>query len=179
MVGVNFTDVFTAWVVADLGSGLVHWFEDRYGNPDWPWPWGEHVAKPNIEHHFDPFKLTRSGYFERNATTLIASLPAAAVAAMLGAWPVAAGFLWLSQANEIHSWAHQKCSRPIRLLQAVGLLASPEAHAEHHKRPFTRNYCTVTDWLNPILSAVGFWERLERVVCLLTGIRPRRERELF
>lgn len=169
--------ILIAWLIADLGSGLVHWFEDRYGNPAWPWPLGPLVVAPNIEHHTDQFKLTRSGYIERNATTLVAALPFAALACWFGRWEVAAGFLWLSQANELHSWSHQKCSRPIRILQEIGLLQSPRMHARHHRRPFDQAYCTCTDYLNPILEFVEFWPRLERVIRLLTGIRPRADRE--
>lgn len=166
-----------AWLIADLGSGLIHWWEDRYGNPAWPWPWGKHVVAPNIEHHREPFKLTKSGYFERNLTTLLAAAPLALAAAWFGRWPAVAGLLWLSQGNEIHSWAHQKCSKPIRVLQELGLLQSPRVHALHHERPFDSNYCACTDWLNPILEAADFWPRLERIVAIVTGIRPRPERE--
>jgi len=166
-----------AWLIADFGSGLVHWWEDRYGNPDWPWPLGEHVVRPNLEHHRDQFALTKSGYFERNCTTLVAALPAAGAALYLKCWAVAAGLIWLSQANEIHSWSHQRCSLPIRLLQELGLLQNPRSHAIHHQRPFDQNYCVCTDYLNPILAALDFWPRLERIITALTGIRPRRERE--
>lgn len=169
-------DVLIAWLIADLGSGLFHWFEDRYGDPDWPWPFGEHVARPNIEHHSDPFKITRSSYLARNATTLIPTVPAAAVAAWFGLWSVAAGLLWLSQANELHAWAHQKCSRPIRLLQRVGIVQSPRAHARHHARPFDRSYCVCTNYLNPILESVGFWPGLELLVAIVFRVRPRPER---
>lgn len=171
--------VLTAWFIADFGSGLVHWWEDRYGNPDWPWPWGEHVVKPNIEHHYDQLKITRSNYFARNCTTLIASAPFVVVAIYFKWWAVAVGFLWLSQANEIHTWSHQRCSLPIRLLQEAGLLLNPRSHAVHHKRPFDKNYCACTDYLNPILTAIEFWPRLERIIAMLTGIRPRRERAVF
>jgi hypothetical protein len=35
----------------------------------------------------------------------------------------------------------------------------------------------MSDWLNPLLSEVGFWRRLEQVVGL-AGVHPRREREV-
>lgn len=165
-----------AWLIADFGSGVVHWLEDRYGDPDWIWPIGEHVVRPNIEHHQRPSLLTRSRYLERNATSILAAAPFIIAAAWFECWAIACGLAWLSQGNEVHSWAHQKCSRPIRALQAVGILQSPRAHALHHRTPFDSNFCACTDWLNPILQAVGFWRRLERVVELTTGIKPRPER---
>lgn len=82
----------------------------------------------------------------------------------------------LSQANEIHCWSHQKCSRHIRGLQLLGILTSPEQHAVHHRRPFDTHYCTVSDFLNPSLAAIGFWRSLEVVIRWTTGIVPRPER---
>ncbi len=26
----------SAWLAADLATGAVHWWEDRYGDPAWP-----------------------------------------------------------------------------------------------------------------------------------------------
>jgi hypothetical protein len=165
-----------AWLIADFGSGLIHWWEDRYGDPEWPWPLGPLIVHPNIEHHQRPAKLCGSSYWARNATTLIPAAVAALLAWFLGFHAVAGGLLWLSQANEIHSWAHQKCSWPVRAIQETGLLQSPRVHAEHHRRPFDRNYCVVTDWLNPILEAADFWGRVERVIEIVAKIRPRPER---
>ena len=136
------------------------------------------MVRPNIEHHQKPFELTKSSYLERNLTTLVAAIPVAMIAAHFGCWSVVVGLLWLSQGNEIHSWAHQKCSKPVRVFQELGLLQSPRIHALHHQRPFDSNYCACTDYLNPILEAVDFWPRLERIIAIATGIRPRPEREL-
>lgn len=169
-------NVLIAWLIADLGSGLVHWWEDRYGNPEWPWPLGEHVVKPNIEHHEKPHIIVCSSYLSRNATTLVTAAPLAIIFFACGWYAVAVGFLWLSQANEIHAWSHQKCSRPIRILQAVGLLLSPKKHMSHHQQPFDKNYCVCTDYLNPILEGCEFWSRLETVIWLVAGISPNPRR---
>jgi hypothetical protein len=47
------------------------------------------------------------------------------------------------------------------------LVLSPEQHARHHRRPFDNNYCTLTNWLNPILDATRFWRLLERILALM------------
>ena len=39
-------------LLADFISGLFHWFEDRYGNPDWPVL--GHTIRQNQQHHFTP-----------------------------------------------------------------------------------------------------------------------------
>jgi ubiquitin-conjugating enzyme E2 variant len=172
---VTFIEILAAWLLADFLSGVFHWWEDRYGNPAWPII-GEHVIQPNIQHHTDQLAFVRKGYFERNWTTLLPAGMAACVAGLLGSPFLAVTFLMLGQANEIHAWAHQKCRRPIRGLQLLGVLQSPEQHADHHKRPFDRNYCTLTDWLNPVLSFVGFWDELEELGIDWFRIYPRVER---
>lgn len=168
--------VVAAWLAADLVTGVVHWWEDRYGDPTWPVV-GRLVVEPNIRHHVKPRAFLAGGYWDRNWTTI---LPAAIVAGAC----LAAGLRWCalvaafaSQANEIHGWAHQRCSRPIRGLQLLGVISSQEGHALHHRAPFATDFCVMTDWLNPILSGVGFWRVLEAVVGII-GIRPRAERAL-
>jgi len=44
--------VYILWVIfaillADLISGIFHWWEDRYGNPNWPII-GKYIVEPNI-----------------------------------------------------------------------------------------------------------------------------------
>jgi len=166
--------VVSAWLAADIATGAVHWWEDRYGDPTWPII-GAYVVEPNIRHHQEQRAFLAGGYWHRNWTTI---LPAAVAAAAL----LAAGSRWgalvaafSSQANEIHGWAHRRCSRPIRGLQLLGVLSSQEGHAQHHRSPFSTDFCVMTDWTNPILGAVGFWRVLEAIVGL-AGIHPRSER---
>lgn len=148
-----------AILLADFVSGLMHWWEDRYGNPDWPLL-GEWIVKPNMVHHADQMAFTRAGYWQRNWTTLA---PALVVAAVCWRWPVCwMAALILSQANEIHAWSHMRCSRPIRFLQKCGALQSPSHHAIHH-RDFGSRYCVITPWLNPMLD-LFFWRALERII---------------
>jgi ubiquitin-conjugating enzyme E2 variant len=172
----NAIHIIAAIFAAEVLSGAVHWWEDRYGNPDWPVV-GTHVIQPNIRHHTDQMAFTRGSYFDRNWTTLLPTLLIAAVAGALGYYWTALVFAIASQSNEIHCLSHQRCSRPIRGLQLLGILQSPEQHASHHTRPFDRNYCVMTDFTNPILQAVGFWQAIEFGVALF-GIRPRPEREV-
>lgn len=168
--------IATAWLAADFLSGLVHWLEDRYGDPAWP-VLGPHVIEPNIRHHTDQLAFTLVGYWQRNWTSIVPASIAAAVAYACGHVFAALVLAMLSQANEIHAWAHQRCCRPIRGLQLLGVLQSPEQHATHHRRPFDTYYCVMTDWLNPLLARIGFWPGLETLVRRVTGIKPRPERE--
>lgn len=169
--------LLSAWLTADFFSGVVHWWEDRYGDPAWP-VIGRFVIAPNIKHHEDQMAFTRPGYWQRNWTSIVPAFALAAVAYLLGDTFAAAVLLFLSQANEVHAWAHQRCSRPIRGLQMLGLLCSQEQHALHHRQPYSSHYCTLTDWVNPVLSRLEFWPLLESTVGCLTGVWPRIEREV-
>ena len=169
--------VLTAWLAADFFSGLFHWLEDRYGVEDWPII-GPIVVAPNVLHHSQPTAFLRQSFIGRNWTTIVPSVLLAALAWMAGLNWLALAFGFTAAANEVHAWAHQRCSRPIRALQLLGILQSQEQHAAHHRAPFDRNYCVVTDWLNPVLSAVGFWPAVESLVRALTGVAPRPERQV-
>lgn len=165
----------SAWLMADLLSGLVHWWEDRYGDPSWP-VLGPLVVEPNIRHHEDQKAFLAPSVWGRNWTAAAPAWTLAGILAACGMHWMAASLAALGLANEVHAWAHQRCSRPIRGLQLLGVLQSPEQHAEHHRRPFDRNYCTMTDWLNPVLSRVEFWAAIERVIGTVFGVFPRPER---
>lgn len=167
-------DILLALLAADFFSGLFHWWEDVYGNPKWPiiGPW---IVKPNIIHHQDPLLFTRSTFWMRNYQALI---PMWTIAVVI--W-LCSGPLWLigaaalaGLANEIHAWAHaphHKTWPVIVALQDMGVLLSPRQHSFHHHSPFAVNYCTVTNWLNPVLELCDFWRTLEWLL-RLAGIKP-------
>jgi ubiquitin-conjugating enzyme E2 variant len=167
--------ILSAWLAADLATGIVHWIEDRYGDPAWP-ILGQFVVQPNIRHHAEPRAFLQGDYWTRNWTTLLPTAAIAIAAMIAGQTWIAIVAAFASQANEIHGWAHQRCSRPIRGLQLLGVLSSPDGHAAHHSSPFSSDFCVMSDWLNPALSAIGFWRALESVVGL-AGIHPRPERK--
>lgn len=75
--------------------------------------------------------------------------------------------------------AHKKSNRFIRFFQSFGLFLSPEHHAIHHKQPYTQRYCVVTNYFNPILHAIHFWNALEWIVWALIGVKPNPEREIY
>ena len=81
-------------------------------------------------------------------------------------------------ANEIHAAAHSSPSSNgvlITRLQKIGIIQSHAHHAAHHRGLKNVNYCTVTNWLNPLLESVRFWRRLEVVIRILSRQRPRRD----
>lgn len=162
--------VVAAWLAADFLSGVFHWWEDRYGNESWPII-GPLVVSPNVLHHSQPTAFLAGNVITRNWTTVIPSLALAAAAHFVGLRWLSLVFAFTATANEVHAWAHQKCSRPIRAMQLLGILQSQEQHAVHHRKPFDQNYCVMTDFLNPVLSACGFWSAIEWTIGL-AGVRP-------
>ncbi|QDV26726.1 fatty acid desaturase CarF family protein [Aureliella helgolandensis] len=165
--------IVASYLAADLLAGFWHWLEDRYFEETWPIV-GKYIAKPNSLHHEQPTAFLFQSYWKRNWTTI---LPAA-VAFACSLWhPIALVFVFVSQANEIHAWAHNKgkVSPLIAAIQETGILQSPKHHAEHHRSPFAIRYCVMSDLLNPILDYFQFWRKLEGLLETATGIRPKPE----
>lgn len=163
-------------LVADLVSGLVHWWEDTYGLPTWPVV-GQLVIEPNIDHHLQPSAMaTMWSLWQSNWQSVAA---AAAVLAALGwagwlTWQVAAVIVLAGGANEVHAWAHgARRGWPVRLLQEMCLVQTPAHHAGHHRPPYDRRFCTLTNWVNPLVDRLAVWRTLEWLLAL-AGVLPAR-----
>lgn len=166
-------------ILADIISGLLHWAEDSYGKEEWPII-GKYVIAPNILHHREPLAFTKPGYIYRNRTTI-------AAAGVIGLIFWSLGLINLvtitalavgSQTNEIHKWAHMPPARLpkiVVILQKTGLLQTPRHHFGHHKLPSRKNYCIITNYVNPVLDRLGVFRGLEAMVRLVTGVRPRED----
>ncbi len=164
--------ILCSYLAADLLAGFWHWLEDRYFDVTWPII-GEYIAKPNTLHHEQPTAFLFQSYWSRNWTTI---LPAAVgLALSLIYWPaLSLVFVFVSQANEIHAWAHMKGKvHPwIATLQDTGLFQSPKHHGQHHRSPFDIRFCVMSDWLNPLLDQLMFWTALESILKVV-GIDPK------
>ena len=162
--------------LADFVSGVFHWFEDRYGNPKWPIV--GHTIRANQKHHFEPRAFLKGSILSRNREVFIIG-----VLFLIGFW--AAGWLNLFTgsavffgmfANEFHRAAHRspkENGRLITLAQRTGLMQSFKHHAAHHRRGKDTHYCVMTNYLNPILEAVGFFPTLEKAIKWVSGSVPR------
>lgn len=160
-------------VAVDFVSGVLHWLEDAYGRKTWPIV-GKLIIEPNIKHHFEPRYFTKSNVLKRNTmTSLLAGMLLLAVW-LLGwfHWTWALAALIGAFTNEIHCWAHRsprENGKMITALQKARLLQSPRGHAIHHTDPKDRSYCTVTDWLNPLLDRVNFFGKIEALLFHIFG----------
>ncbi|KAL6793060.1 Kua-ubiquitin conjugating enzyme hybrid localization domain-containing protein [Trichoderma sp. SZMC 28012] len=178
--------LFLGILAADVVSGIVHWGADNWGSGTWPGI-GPAFIRPFRDHHTDPQSITRHGFLELNGNNFIVSIPALWVASSaLGsqdsASALAAATFWLSFAffcgytNQFHCWAHME-NPPmlVRGLQDAGLLMSRQHHHLHHIRPHDCYYCITTGWMNRPLTAIGFFEGLERAITAITGAVPLHE----
>ena len=172
-------EFIVAVLIADLITGVVHWWEDTYGNPNWPLA-GKYIVEPNLLHHQNPRELAMKRYFALCDSSLYFAVILIGVPWLLFDWHP---FLYVatigisSQANQVHSWAHrteQENGKVIRILQRIGIIQSRRHHGLHHKSPYMERYCILTNALNPVLDRLGVWRKTERVLEHLFGIRVLR-----
>lgn len=165
--------VLAAWLLADVITGAVHWFKDRYLDGNASLEFARGAATDNILHHDGPTAMLLNSGWENMRSGALFAWPAAAIAWALGA----PAWLWFALAmtsvgNLIHRFAHtpdRQLPRWIRGLQEFGLFISRDHHATHHyamgqrvsKSDAAKAYCAMTDWMNPILDRLRFWWALE------------------
>jgi ubiquitin-conjugating enzyme E2 variant len=174
--------------LADLGSGVFHWFCDTWFAPDTPWI-GRFLIAPFREHHVDPLAITRRGALEVSGSNALLGAPLLLLAAPLadelgrGGPAAALGVLWTTAVlavvatNQIHCWAHvPRPPRAVAWLQRAGLLLSPAAHARHHRGHQRGAYCVTVGWCNPLLDGSRILVQIERRIGRM-GARHAARRE--
>jgi hypothetical protein len=167
--------IIASWLLADFIAGVFHWWEDTYLTQSDSFL-GRLIGGPNQLHHANQYAFLQGSYWHRNYTTIIPSM--IALVLCLRFEPIRSGWLamlFVSQANQIHAWAHSKGRNfwLIDELQWIGLLQSCKHHSEHHRSPYHVRYCVMSPVLNPLLDGIGFWRGLEYIGFIVTGIRPR------
>ncbi|MEL7540018.1 MAG: fatty acid desaturase CarF family protein [Pseudomonadota bacterium] len=164
-----------ALYLADFGSGLAHWFVDRYGCPKWPIV-GPHFIALTQRHHDFPLEVFTLSVLRRNGGIWGLVILAAMIFWALGGLnPLTQTALFIgAMANFIHGWAHRSRranGRLIAALQYTGVLQSRRHHARHHLNDKNSHFCIITDHINPVLEAVGFFPALERALSWM-GLHP-------
>lgn len=162
---------------ADFISGLVHWWEDAYGNPNWKIV-GKNIVQPNIEHHRYPRKFLQNSFWDRVKISMITGLIICVVLGFLKLFTIEIGItlFYAALANQVHAMAHRtdkENGKWVVWLQKIGLLQSRKMHGYHHKSPYNFNYCILTNYLNPILNVFKFWDALELTLAKI-GVRHNR-----
>jgi ubiquitin-conjugating enzyme E2 variant len=182
--GVLLAAAFLGYVASDLASGLVHWGFDTWGSGETPIV-GKTFIIPFRVHHSDPMDITRHGFAATNGHTALVASPVLALALLLpGSWAITPALMVLVLSmcagvfatNQFHKWAHEETPAGwVQWLQRSHLVLGRAHHALHHARPYARNYCITSGWLNGALDAVGFFRGLERAITAVTGAKPRRD----
>jgi hypothetical protein len=168
-------NLILAWFFADFITGLVHWFEDRYLDAS-HYKIIDEIAKDNELHHEKPTAMLLSGWWDNIKLSASVALPVALVMLILG-FPhfVYMGVALSSLGNLIHRWSHMPASQLpgwITFMQYTGLFISRKEHDAHHrsmlklipKHEAGYKFCTMTNYLNPVLDYFKFWNFLEYVL---------------
>ena len=170
-------EIIAVILLADFGSGVLHWLEDSYGRPEWPLS-GKWITIPNMIHHHYPTYFTKHSWFKSAEVLLVLG-----VVIMLFAWYlniltwhvmllVAIGI----NANELHKWNHlprRKRNKVVVFLQKLTLIQTPAHHAKHHRGSKNTHYCVITNFLNPMLEAISFWRILEQAIQKCLGVHKK------
>ena len=153
-------------LAADFITGVFHWAEDTWLAPGGNALLDKYVTEDNIDHHRNPGKIRAGNYWATNRVCIALAAVSAAFFLLLHvhAWEAYLVLAILSQSNQLHLWEHSsRAPQWVQFLQRYGILQSPRHHAGHHKSPYAKRFCTVTEFLNPILDAIGFWRVLEQI----------------
>ncbi|MEA2688734.1 MAG: hypothetical protein QOD51_1341 [Candidatus Eremiobacteraeota bacterium] len=181
-VAIDIAYVFGCLLAVDMLSGVLHWAEDTWTAPGRSKLLDRWIVRDNIEHHRKPGLIRAGDYWGTNRVCIALAFMALCVliALHVHAWQAYLIVALASQANQVHLWAHSaNPPRWVARLQRFGLLQSTPHHAQHHKRPYASRYCTVTNYLNPVLDRIRFWRGLESVLqlCGLTVQRATPARD--
>lgn len=168
--------VIVSILTADFITGLMHWAEDTWLRPGKSDVLDRFIVNDNIDHHRSPGKIRAGAYWATNRVCIALAVVVGAILAAfhVHAWEPYFVLTLLSQSNQVHLWAHSsRPPMPVKWLQRTGLLQSTAHHAEHHKRPYASRFCTMTEFLNPILDRIRFWHALESIVVYFGGTVQR------
>ncbi len=169
--------LFAIVFVADLLVGFVHWAEDNYGQVHWPII-GKSVIEPNLLHHSKPKAFCKNNWWQSADYQIMGALTLMVIASFGGwlHWELVAVLALAVNGNEVHKWSHrskQENGKLITWLQDHKLIQSRRQHSNHHSGDKNTYYCTLTEWVNPILEKIHFWRSLEWTIEKVTGVSPR------
>jgi hypothetical protein len=133
-------EVFAAWLLIDLLTGLYHFVTDRGWN-------FKHQVAMFRDHHVHNRMI---GF---DYQPMFAGLPVMLAGVFMESSFVLAAGSFAVLAQIPHYYAHVQNPPPLaRLLQRIGLMISPEHHAGHHGGKFDRNFCIFTGWADYLLN---------------------------
>jgi len=174
------------YILADFGSGMVHWAFDRFGSVNTPLI-GPNFVRPFRFHHKDPKDITRHDFIETNGNNGLASMvPLSGFtfgpldfehAGVFFAAALATFFsIFMFATNQFHKWAHDTDAPSwVVWLQDKHLILPRDHHSVHHTFPYETHYCITTGWMNAPLARIRFWSGMERVLERVLNLRVHRD----
>ncbi len=113
-------------LVSDFVTGILHWWEDAYGNQDWKFL-GKIIVIPNVEHHQYPRKFLKRSFFSRVKISFLFALIIGCIFALLVylRWEHIFILIYSSLANEFHAISHRSDKENgilIGLFQKIGII---------------------------------------------------------
>jgi ubiquitin-conjugating enzyme E2 variant len=168
--------VVSSWVLADFGSGVLHWSVDNYGNGRTPIMGGIIAAFQG--HHSAPWTITQRG-FCNNVYKLCIPFGLVPVAAINWMADPATTFFFTTfcafeiASQEFHKWSHMtkgECPGWVNWLQTVGLTVPKKTHALHHMAPYEGNYCIISGVCNKALDEFGIFRWMEHQIFRWNGV---------
>mmetsp|Transcript_37341 Transcript_37341/g.57315 ORF Transcript_37341/g.57315 Transcript_37341/m.57315 type:complete len:371 (+) Transcript_37341:42-1154(+) len=166
----------SSYILADFGSGVLHWSVDNYGNGRTPIMGGIIAAFQG--HHSAPWTITDRGFCNNVYKLCIPfGIPTMALINLISGpsttlfYAVFCTMEILSQ--EFHKWSHTaKGKLPLWVvkLQDLGITVGRQPHALHHSAPYEGYYCIISGICNTFLDKIGFFRRLEHVIYRLNGV---------
>jgi len=160
-------------LITDLLAGFFHFLLDQYGRPDARF--FKNAIEINLAHHDNPRKMVDRGYWDLTKDSWYIGAAIFGISLIWGFyWEVLLFAMIGAQANMIHKWAHMKKSEKgafVNFLQRIKILQHKRHHGKHHKKPFDSYFCVMTNFWNPILEKIYFWEGVVKFFKLF-GIQP-------
>ncbi|WP_235292583.1 fatty acid desaturase family protein [Portibacter lacus] len=160
-------------LMADLLTGFFHFLLDQYGKPDARF--FKNAIKINLAHHENPRLMVDRTYWQLTKDSYYIGIALFAISLLWGFhWEIALLLIVGAQANILHKWAHMKRSEKsilIHFLQKIKVLQNKRHHGNHHRKPFDSYFCVMTNFWNPILERIYFWEGMVRLLRIF-GLEP-------
>ena len=176
--------IIIGFVLVDIFSGAIHWFEDTYLDYCVDIPLISELAKDNELHHYFPRTMVAFTYFGNMRNTLIIFVIILLILYLVFRksffkYPffMASFIFWGSTVNLFHRFSHMReCENHfiITYLQKTGILCSHKHHSMHHQTVDSK-YCVLSEYTNYLLDSIHFWRVLEYIVFVFTNIKPDRK----
>lgn len=167
-----FGQLFLSYLLADFLSGVLHWVQDRYCQRSWPVV-GALIVAPNDIHHREPRAFTKDGFLLRNWASIFVAASCLLIFTLTNSVNTfTIGFVIASclLPTQAHYWAHRTAKENgvfIAKLQQWGFIQSARGHWCHHGGAKDSHFCTMTDFVNPVLEQVRFFQRVEKLIWVL------------